>query len=366
MVVPILLLGFVLVAAFATACVVVLPARRRARPRPLSGAKGAGRTLAGSYTGEAGRRDYTLYVPAAYQGRPLPLLVLLHGCRQAPEELAASTGMNELAEDGPFLVAYPAQTRRANAYGCWNWFEREHQQRDRGEPSLLTAITRQVMAEYAVDPARVFVAGLSAGGAMAVVLAATHPDLFAAAGVHSGMAYKAGETLWSGLFAMHGGGRDPVRAAEVAFARAGAAARAVPLIVFHGDRDRVARPANADQIAAQWVHLAALAADSGEQNDRGGGALAAPVAVAGCAPDGRTFVRWLYRDDCGATVVEKWIVKGLGHAWSGGRAGASFSDPAGPSASAEMVRFFAEHPMPRAKTIDDGVRRGRSCRRGQS
>ena len=317
------------------------PRRRLPTPAP------AEQWIAGVYRGEAGERAYKLYVPSGGHGRPLPLVVMLHGCLQDADDFAAGTGMNQLAERGPFLVVYPEQSRSANARGCWNWFRHEHQGRDGGEPALLAGLTRRVMAEHAVDPARVYVAGMSAGGAMAVILAATYPDLYAAAGVHSGVAYKAGEGMLAAFFAMHAGGRDPERQAERAFRQAGAAARAVPLIVFHGDRDRVTRVTNARQIAAQWMRLAALAG--------GGRGLGAPATRDGRAADGRGYTQARVRDDAGATVVESWIVHGLGHAWSGGDAAGSFTDPAGPSASAEMVRFFGEHAMPGSR-LSRGVR----------
>lgn len=339
------MLPIVIAAAVALLVAVVALARARrtpARPSQSSPLPLQQRWLAERFECAEGARDYKLYLPATRRGR-LPLLVMLHGCLQDADDFAAGTGMNELADAGPFLVVYPEQPRSANPRGCWNWFRAAHQERDRGEPAILAGLVRRVMAAHDVDPARVYVAGMSAGGGMAVILAATYPELFAAAGVHSGVAYKAGDGLWSGLFAMHAGARQPERHAEAAFRQAGAAARVVPLIVFHGDRDRVTRVANARQIASQWARLGELAS---------GRAASRAAESPGRSADGRGYRRAVERDADGATLVETWIVHGLGHAWSGGRSAGSYTDPAGPSASAEMVRFFGEHTraarLPRA------------------
>ena len=310
--------------AGAAALVVARARTARRRAQRASRPPSTEAWIAERYDGVSGTRAYKLYVPRHARGRRLPLVVMLHGCMQDADDFAAGTAMNELAEAAPFLVVYPEQTRAANARGCWNWFRPAHQERDGGEPAILAGITRQVIAQHGADPSRVYVAGLSAGGAMALVLALAYPELYAAVGVHSGVAYKAGTSLWSAWLAMQAGGHDPRREAARLAARG---ARAVPLIVFHGARDRVARPSNAEQIVQQWLHL-----DGGRD-----GALA-PVAERG---DGWTRTRWRGAD--GAARVERWIVDALGHAWSGGRPEGSFTDAGGPSASAEIMRFFAEH-----------------------
>ena len=275
-----------------------------------------GQFLARSFSNEAGTRPYKLFVPSSYAGHPMPLVVMLHGCTQSPEDFAAGTGMNRAAEAEGFLVVYPGQTASANAQKCWNWFDPADQSRGRGEPSLIAGITREVMANYAVDPARVYVAGLSAGGAAAAIMAETYPELYAAAGVHSGLACGAARDLNSALAAMRGG----------AAGRPGGGHRTVPTIVFHGDRDTVVSPRNADAVVAQVA--------AGREEVRRAGEA------------GHPFECTVRRDEAGRVVTEQWTVNGGGHAWFGGSAAGSYTDPRGPDATAEMLRFFREHPHP--------------------
>jgi poly(hydroxyalkanoate) depolymerase family esterase len=285
----------------------------------------AGRFDAFSYTNAAGTRSYRLYVPAGHTGGPLPLLVMLHGGTQDAVAFAAATAMNDLAEDQRFLVAYPEQAHSANAGRYWNWFAPNHQRRDAGEPSLIAGITRHVTDRYGADARRVYVAGFSAGGAMAAVMAAAYPDLYAAAGVHSGLPYAAAGDLASAFTAMKQGPSHPARPA----------AHPLPLIVFHGDRDTTVVPANA---AGLIDHV--LAAGSP-------GAVPAAVTTGGRVPGGHTYTRTCYQDPVGATLAERWTIHQAGHAWSGGVPHGSYTDPHGPSASTEFIRFFGQHPAPR-------------------
>src|SRR5450631_1243531 len=202
-----------------------------------------GKILPQSFHNGAGTRAYKLYIPSSYRGKPSPLVVMLHGCTQSPDDLAAGTRMNVLAEELTFLVAYPEQPIKANLLKCWNWYNRRDQQRDHGEPSLVAGITRQVMREYAVDPRRVYVAGVSAGGGAAAVLGEVYPDVYAAIGVHSGIACGVAHDAISGLAAMKTGHAGD-RLAHLE--GLGAEHRAVPTIVFQGDRDSTVNPLNTD------------------------------------------------------------------------------------------------------------------------
>jgi poly(hydroxyalkanoate) depolymerase family esterase len=287
-----------------------------------------GRFLAASYGNQAGSRDYKLYIPSGYRGQPLPLVVMLHGCTQSPDDFAAGTQMNLVAEEHTCLVAYPAQAASANPSRCWNWFSPGHQQRGQGEPSLIAGITRQIMRDYAVDPERVYVAGLSAGGAAAAIMGMTYPDLYAAIGVHSGLPCGAAGDLPSAFAAMQHGEAVALRGSGRA-SGAGLSQRIVPTIVFHGDRDTTVHPRNGDRIVAQSRTTPMTDLRTTVQQGR--------------VPGGHAYSRSVHADASGQTILEHWVIHGAGHAWSGGSPAGSYTDPQGPDATREMLRFFLEH-----------------------
>jgi len=298
------------------------------------------RWLTQEFSNFAGRRRYRLYIPGGKRGKKMPLIVMLHGCRQWPDDFAAGTGMNFLAEEHGCLVAYPSQPRAANGMRCWNWFNPRHQHRGRGEPALIAGITRQIMDSHAVDPERVYVAGLSAGGAMAAVMAATYPDLYAAAGVHSGLARGAARNVSSAYSAMRNGGARI--APEVALTPVVSGSRRhVPMIIFHGDKDETVHLSNSDQIAEQaWPHAGTLLRRD-RSHDRVKG--------------GHSYTRTSYFEDRKRSVLEVWIVHGSGHGWSGGDASGSYTDPQGPDASGEMMRFFLAHRLKPTKVEEEAA-----------
>lgn len=313
-----------------------------------------GKWVSGGVTTAAGARTYQLWVPSGYdKSKPAPLIMMLHGCLQKPENLAASSGMNEIAEQNNFLVVYPQQTTEANPLRCWNWFDPKHQEREAGEPALLAAIVREILASYSADTKRVYVAGISAGGAMAVVMGATYPDLFAAIGVSAGLEFKAAGSAESGLAAMKQGGPDPAQQGVLAFKAMGASAgarRRMPVIVFQGDADPYVNPANAEQVILQWAKTNDYLDDN---KDR---VKAQPARmIEGSVPGGYAYQRFIYDDSAGRLLMEKWIVKGLAHAWSGSPAAGPFADPKGPKAAAELWRFFRETSLDSNSARPQGI-----------
>ncbi|MBU4527799.1 MAG: PHB depolymerase family esterase [Hoeflea sp.] len=287
---------------------------RAAPPRIPAGAHNIERT----HRSAAGSRRYKLYLPASRATQPNGLIVMLHGCKQSPDDFARGTNMNALAEKHGLAIAYPAQTGGHNAAACWNWFKPGDQRRGAGEPAILASLTRKLMKEFGLERDSVFVAGLSAGGAMAVILADVYPDVFSAAGVHSGLARGAACNVITAMSAMHKGG------GSAGFARpTPAQSNPVRRIIFHGDADSTVHPSNASLIVAAAV-----------------GEDAAPAKIGNRSVRGRGYARSDFTGSDGMVLVELWMIEGAGHAWSGGRAAGSYTDSKGPNASAEMIRFF--------------------------
>lgn len=278
-----------------------------------------------TYTGPAGTRRYKVFVPTGYETWfPPPLVVMLHGCTQDPDDFARGTRFNALADSAGAIVVYPEQTAQLHPQKCWTWYDPAHQRAESGEAAIIAGITREVMGRYGVNPARVYIGGVSAGGIMAINTAATHPDLYAAVGVHSGTALGAATDLPSALAAMRSGPANPDALVEPARAILRSAGRDwLPLIVFHGAADAVVNAENGRRLAAQW-------AQAGGAKDF----LRSEEEIGGLR---------VVKDRFGP-ATELWMVEGLGHAWSGGSAEGTYTDTRGPNASREMLRFFISHP----------------------
>ncbi|MGH3695922.1 MAG: extracellular catalytic domain type 1 short-chain-length polyhydroxyalkanoate depolymerase [Pseudonocardiaceae bacterium] len=316
-----------------------------------------------------GKRPYYVYTPASYTvGTSVPLLVMLHGCSQTPRGSAIGTQWNDLADEHNMVVVYPGQTIQVlenakvgsgeqvaeaqlgqcwndgNGDNCWNWFLPAHQARDAGEPAIIAGIARAVMADteqWTIDPGRVYVAGMSAGGGMAVIMGATYPDLFSGVAVHSGLEYKAATDGTGAFQVLLRGGPDPVGQGEQAFRAMGDHARSIRVIVIHGSEDQRNIAANGELVVRQWLETNRLATDGYFNSD-----FTQPTSddrygepVAGGHP--YRVRRW--KDSAGKVMQEYWTVDGLAHAWSGGYWLGSFADPRGPSATRAMYAFLSRH-----------------------
>lgn len=311
------------------------PAAARTGTEKVAGADtgaGAGKFTSGTHTHASLTRRYKLYTPPGKTDRQLPLVVMLHGCTQNPDDFAVGTGMNERAREQGFCVLYPEQSQDANPQRCWNWFKHNHQGRGSGEPALIASMTLEIMKENDIDPRRIYIAGLSAGGAMAAIVADAYPDIFAAVGVHSGLPNGAASNVAEALAVMSSGHSRQGRTTH-----AGAHGKlptqlpqlSVPTIVFHGDQDRTVHPRNGEQVITSVIGRAAAASPRVEQ---------------GVSPNGRRYTNSTHHADTGKVLAEHWLVHGAGHAWSGGHAKGSYTDAGGPDATAEMLRFFFAHP----------------------
>lgn len=297
-------------------------AKRKSGPaRELSIPEGA-LFLDQRFSCAAGARRYRLYVPSTAEEGLQGLIVMLHGCTQDPEDFAAGTRMNAMAEEHRLLVVYPAQTPGANFLSAWNWFRPGDQMRDAGEPAIIAGLTESLRDRYAIPEDRVFVAGLSAGGAMAAVMGETYPELYQAIGVHSGLAYGAAEGAMSAVAAMRGQvDGDPVSSSDTA----DELESGPRMIVFHGNADTTVHPLNADRIVA--------------------GKIGAEPRISRSevpAGESRGHTRLVVEGDDGTHDLECWIIDGGEHAWSGGDESGSYTDPQGPDASAAMVHFFLD------------------------
>jgi poly(hydroxyalkanoate) depolymerase family esterase len=327
----------------------LLPGGSGSTPVPVSPGSGSsspppsqsslpGKSFSGTFTGAGASLEYTGYVPSTYKaGSAVPLVVALHGCTESADQFRQLTRWDQLAEAKGFIVVFPQQSANNNQQKCWNFFQTASMQRDAGEPALIAGITRWVQAHYTVDARRTYVNGLSAGGAMSSVMAATYPDLYAAAGIGSGCEYAATATC-AGYKSS-----DPVQAGKQAYSAMGSHARVMPVILFEGDKDTTVPPVNAQQLVQQWQITDDLADDA---TANGSIPVQATSVVPGQVPNGHAYTVTTYSDGAHAELIQSWLVAGMGHAWSGGCSCAQYADPAGPDETALMYAFFVNHPMP--------------------
>jgi poly(hydroxyalkanoate) depolymerase family esterase len=287
-----------------------------------------------AHAGPAGSRAYDVYLPAGHRrASRVPLVVLLHGCNQSAEQFVTATRFQALADRHGFVLAAPRQSRAHQPGGCWRWYESGHQVRGAGEPAILAGIAAEMVAERArwrIDPSRIYAAGLSAGGAMALILAVTYPDVFAAVGVHSAPAYRTASTGRKALAAMHGRAAAPAPVPG---------ARTAPLILFQGSADSVVHGRSGRLVVDQWL----AQHEAGSTGSRDGMRITRTRGSTKRTPDGRRYTVTRWYTARGRKQLEYWDVDGLGHAWSGGIADGSYSDPRGPRASTAMWQFFATH-----------------------
>lgn len=304
---------------------------------PADGGAQPGQYVSGTFTSDQGSRDYRAYIPSGYApGSSVPLVVFLHGCTESIDHAEAATRLTALAEARRFIVVYPVQSTAANPTGCWNWFLGANQARDQGEPSLIAGIARTLMSGWSIDARRVYVVGVSAGGAMSVIMGATYPDLFAAVGVVAGCEF-------GGAPCGQSGGPDPQAQGQSAYRAMGAHARAVPVVGFHGDADTVAAPVNGQQTIDQWIATDDWADDGVHDGSVGTAPLMHEAAQ---IPGGESYDHDRYGRRDGSVLIERWLVHGMGHAWPGGAAGLSFTDASAPDATTLTYDFFLAHAMP--------------------
>ena len=300
-----------------------------------------------TYSSPAGNLPYVVYTPLNYRAdTSVPLLVMLHGCTQSAADFAAGTQMNLVAEEHNFIVVYPQQVRKNNSLYCWNWFDLANQSRDHGEPAMIVGIVQDILqntAQWTIDTARIYVAGISAGAAMSVILGATYPDIFAAIGIHSGFEYQALKSHRGALTISKRGGPDPLQQGLAAYEAMGSYARIVPTIVFHGTKDTVINITNGDQVVQQWMQTDMLASHDTYVADFNAPATATTYKI----PTGYAYTVYTWQNSRGKTIQEYWKVNGLGHAWSGGNSSGSYTDSRGPSASEALYAFFMHHSMHR-------------------
>jgi poly(hydroxyalkanoate) depolymerase family esterase len=315
------------------------PSGGRSAPASAPAAALPGQAFSGTFSNSAGSLDYTGYVPTSYNASSaVPLVVALHGCTETADGFRQLTRWDQLAEAKGFVVVFPQQSKDNNYLKCWNWFQTAHMQRGSGEPSLIAGLTQWVQQHYSIDTHRTYVDGFSAGGAMSSVMAATYPDLYAAAGIASGCEYGA-TAACAGYKST-----DPAQAGQQAATAMGSNKRPMPVILFQGDQDTIVPPANANQLVEQWQTTDDLVDDGAKNGSMS--TMPMKTTFGQVANGGRFYTVKSYSDRHRKELIQYWLVRGMGHAWSGGCDCQQYADPSGPDATGAMYAFFLNHPMP--------------------
>ncbi|AWH53533.1 PHB depolymerase esterase [Stenotrophomonas sp. ESTM1D_MKCIP4_1] len=296
----------------------------------------------GVYGNVYGAREYQVWVPANYQpSQPLPLLLVLHGCVTGPNLMGEASGFNDVADTEGFIVVYPRQNVTANPMRCWNFPLPVNQARGSGEPSILAGIVDEVKAGYAVDPRRVYVTGISAGGAMTATMLACYSDVFAAGAIHAGGMYKGATTVSGSAYALLAGSiYSPDSNGRLAWQCSGSPKpRPLPVLVFHGSADSTVNPINGQQAVRQFLQTNDLA-DDGLDNDS---VKYVPTSTyQGQVPGGRSYTVDTYAYN-GRVLAQHYVVQGMGHAWSGSQTGLPFTDAQGPDATLITWLFLKDN-----------------------
>ncbi|MBB6444481.1 extracellular catalytic domain type 1 short-chain-length polyhydroxyalkanoate depolymerase [Bacillus benzoevorans] len=298
---------------------------------------------------------YKLYIPGEYQvDKECPLVVLLHGCSQNPDDFAAGTNMNTLAEKEQFFVLYPdmnhpfnpADPAGYNHFGCWNWFLDKNQHRGQGHPKLIYGMINEVKSKYMIDSKKVYAAGFSAGGSQACILGAAYPDVFNGIGIYSGLAYDAANVLLlidplanEAQKRMATGVPDPFECGNHAFQEMGENKKKMRVIVFHGSSDTTVNPINGEQVIIQWAQTNFLVEGGIGQAD------VTPAQIHSDSINGKSYICYVYHDSNDKELLEFWLIDEMGHAWSGGTETGSYTDPSGPNATEIMWEFLSKHPQ---------------------
>ncbi|CAN5216054.1 PHB depolymerase family esterase [soil metagenome] len=281
------------------------------------------------------RMEYWLYIPDGVKKDLMPLVVMLHGCEQSASQFAQGTRMNQLAAKKGFAVLYPQQSRKENASRCWNWYDKTNQDGG-GEASMIVGVVQKVREKFPIDASRIYIGGMSAGAAMANIIALRHPQLIAAVGLHSGAVFGEAQSALGAIAVMQHGSRNANFGTLHAALGGAGAQQKIPAILIHGERDFVVRSVNMAHAAKQFRVLNQLSGESDEP------VISEHPRVATASQSRNAYKTFDYFDGR-KLIVRVCEIAQLDHAWSGGDCSLRFNACEGPDASLMMWNFFALH-----------------------